>query len=132
MEQNKIETQNVRNPEAPAVNVQRIVSWYILNGLIMGFLVCGIYNNIDWMFNIVKFTTWANFIVWILILVGGKKSWLANRKKGFPVGAYTNGIYGVLFASFLAAYGYLGYAGMEITILIIQNTIYFSDEILDS
>ena len=111
--------------------VKRLVIWCLLNGTMAAFLIVGTYHNVEWAMNVVKFAIWVNFIIWMLILFGGRKSWKSNRDKGMSVGPWVNGAYGIFFAGVLASAGFFGYAAMEITTLILQNTIHFSDEIMD-
>jgi hypothetical protein len=118
-------------PNAFQRRLDRIVIWLLLNGAMLTFLFYGIFYNVSWALNIVKFAVWANFIIWMLILLGGKESWKANRDKGFSVDAWTNGAYGLIFSGVLASAGFFGYAAMELTTLILQNTIHFSDGLLD-
>ena len=113
------------------IPLKRLVIWCILNGTMATILIFGIFYGLAWCFNIVKFTVWANFIIWFFILIGGEKSWKANRAKGFTVGPWVNVAYGILFCGVLASAGHFGYAGMELVTMILQNTIHFSDAIID-
>ena len=121
----------VEKPQISASQVKRLVIWVVLNGTMATFLLLGIFHGVEWALNVVKFAMWVNFIIWIFVLIGGKKSWESNRKIGMSVGPWSNGAYGIFFAGVLASSGFFGYAAMEITTLILQNTIHFSDEIMD-
>ena len=129
---NTVKATTSEKPQSSASPVKRLVIWVVLNGLMTTLLLLGVFQNVEWAFNIVKFAVWVNFIIWLLILIGGKKSWESNRKKGMPVAPWINGAYGIFFAGVLASAGFFGYAAMEITVLILQNTIHFSDEIVDT
>ncbi len=122
---------NKPEESAGKIPLKRLVIWFLLNGSMAVFLFLGVFHNVGWAFNVVKFAVWANFIIWILVLIGGKKSWEENRATGISVGPWVNGSYGILFAGILASAGFFGYAGMELTTMILQNTIHFSDVIMD-
>ncbi len=127
----KQETTSSSKNSAPLGQVKGLVIWFFINGIMATFLLAGIFQGLEWAMDLVKFAVWANFIIWVLILIGGKKSWEANRAKGLPVGPWVNGAYGVMFSCVLASAGFFGYAGMELAIMILQNTIYFSDDLPD-
>lgn len=128
---NTVKATQVEKPRSSASHVKSLVIWVVLNGTLAIFLIIGVFLNVEWALNIVKFDMWVNFIVWFIILLGGKKSWERTIKKRVHVGPCTNSAYGILFAGVLASAGFFGYAAMEITTLILQNAILFGDDIID-
>jgi len=101
--------------------------WWLVNPAALVLLYFAMFQEVTWCQNLLKFMVWANFIIWLMILLSGEKGQKPLRDKGFPVSATTNGIYGLLFAGVLACFGWFGYAGMELTSLISQQITYFGD-----
>ncbi len=107
---------------------QKGAIWFFINGIAFYSLCMGTFGENEVFGNVIKFVIWLNFITWVLVLFSGEEAQVKIRKKGIVIGKYGNCIYGFVFSIILAEFGWFGYAGMEISVMFIQQIVFFGED----
>ena len=106
---------------------KRFVMWLLINGGMCYALYMAMMFQNEMAANLIKFIVWLNFIMIILVTIAGKELKQKAREQGPSVPYKINLVYGVLFSCVLAAFGWFGYAALDIIATFLQGAIY-SDE----
>ena len=107
---------------------QRWVMWLVINGGMCYALYMAMMLQNEMAANLIKFIVWLNFIMMILVTIAGSEVKKKAREKGPSVPYKINLVYGVLFSCTLAAFGWFGYAALDIIATFLQLAIYCDEE----
>ncbi len=115
----------VRNGQS---KFQRWVIWLLINGVMCYALYMAMVLKNEAAGNIIKFMIWVNFVICLLCSFASKKLKKPLREKGPSVPPAMNLIYGFLYAGALAAFGWFGYATLDIITTFLQAAIYYDED----
>ena len=105
----------------------RVVKWVLLNGAMCYAFYNAMILGSEISANIIKFVIWVCFVMAVILQCVDEDAKSKIKKVGPSVPNGVNLTYGVAYACGLAAYGWFGYATLEIiTALLLLNS--FSKE----
>ena len=106
----------------------RVIKWIILNGAMCYALYNAMVMGSEISANIIKFVIWVCFIMAVLLQCVDTEAKAKIKKIGPAVPCSVNLTYGVAYACGLAAYGWFGYATLEMITALLLLSSFSKDE----
>lgn len=120
--------ENIQKNTVVAGRMQRLVIWLLVNGAMSYALYMAMVLQNEAAANVIKFMIWLNFIVCLIVAVAPKEAKRPLVEKGLSVPPTVNIIYGLLYAGTLAAFGWFGYAALDMITTYLQVAIYHDED----
>ena len=113
------------------MKLRRVISWIALNALVVALAWNGIYNQVAWSANVLKFLLWSNLCFAILGFLSAATDSNVRRRfkrKGLSVPDEVELAFDVLCGSILAAVGWFGYAAIVLATGLLQINTFSGDK----
>jgi hypothetical protein len=108
--------------------VWRVIKWIVLNGAMCYAFYNAMVLGSEISANIIKFVIWVFFVLAMILQCSDAEAKAKIKKMGPYVPCGVNLTYGVAYACGLAAYGWFGYATLEIITTLLMVNLYSKDE----
>lgn len=105
------------------VSINRFLKWIVINGLLSSVLYFALFQNNESAMNLVKFAMWFNFVYIVICIFNVDAVKKVIAEKGESVPTQVNFVYGIVWCSLLAWFGFFWYAAMEAFVTVVQCVI---------
>ncbi|MHC4322468.1 MAG: hypothetical protein ACYST3_09365 [Planctomycetota bacterium] len=122
------ESKETKNKQSVSGRLQRCVMWAVINGGMVYALYMAMAFQNEFAANIIKFLIWLNFISMAILTCAGGEVKKKLREKGPSVHWKINFAYGLIYSCTLAAFGWFGYATLDILATFLQMALYNDED----
>ena len=106
--------------------MDRFVSWLVVNSLYVWVVYLGLFKDIVWAGNIIKFLVGLWFFA-LIVTVGNKEARGRVREKGSPVPRYVSIALSTAIITCFAAFGWFFIATISTINALLKDSVYFGD-----